>query len=273
MCKRVCVCFFSPCGNVKKIAERMGKRASEILGCPLALFDFTLPAGRKSTIAFGNDDFVILGVPTYAGRIPNKIAPFVEASIRANNSKAIAVVSFGNRSYDDALDELVFLMRKNGFDVVGATAVVSEHSFASELATQRPNEVDMAELDSFVGKVMGKKEIGLALGDLSEIGKTMPEKYYTPLRIDNEPAKFLKAVPVVDQEKCNHCMKCTFVCPMGSVDLKDPSMTNGICIKCQACIHACPQKARFFDNEDFLSHREMLKKNYGKSRLTSEYFV
>ena len=57
---------------------------------------------------------------------------------------------------------------------------------------------------------------------------------------------------------------------MGSVDPADPSVTTGVCIKCQACIRRCPEGARHFDDGDFLSHRQMLLKNYAR-RLESVF--
>ena len=98
-----------------------------------------------------------------------------------------------------------------------------------------------------------------------------PERYYTPLRADGKPAKFLKAVPRTDMEKCTRCGACGKVCPMGSVDPKDPAVTTGVCIKCQACIRLCPAGARYFDDGDFLSHRAMLEANYAQ-RAESAFF-
>ncbi|MFQ9208234.1 MAG: hypothetical protein ACLR3S_03080 [Clostridium fessum] len=44
---------------------------------------------------------------------------------------------------------------------------------------------------------------------------------------------------------------CATVCPMGSIPADAPDTCTGICIKCQACIKACPAGAKYFDNEAF----------------------
>jgi ferredoxin len=87
-----------------------------------------------------------------------------------------------------------------------------------------------------------------------------------PKGTDGEPAKFLKAKPVTDQEKCTACGICAKACPMGSIDPEEKFEATGICIKCQACIKKCPAGAKSFDDAAFLSHRQMLMENFAAER-------
>jgi ferredoxin len=161
-------------------------------------------------------------------------------------------------------------MKGNSFCNVAAATIVSEHSFASTLATGRPDERDKEKIRRFANQVADRLKEGKHL--LLEVpGANPPEKYYTPLKADGTPAKFLKAVPQTNLEKCIHCGACVDVCPMGVVHKEHPEITTGACIKCQACIHICDSQARCFDDEDFLSHRQMLKENY-TGRKESEFF-
>ena len=59
---------------------------------------------------------------------------------------------------------------------------------------------------------------------------------------------------------------------MGSINLEDPTQIDGICIKCQACVKKCPKQAKYFDDPAFLSHVEMLKRNYQRA-VKNEIFV
>ena len=261
--KRICAAYFSPCRNVRTAAEAIGKAAAHALGLPFETVDFTLPQARTGDIAFGPEDLVILGTPVYAGRVPNKIMPFIRDHIYGNGALCVPVVCFGNRAFDDALAELFLLAGDNGFTVLAAAAVVSEHSFAPELAPGRPDDQDLAGLRTFGERIAEKvQKNGPALETVP--GTLPPEKYYTPQRADGAPARFLKAVPKTDMEKCTRCGTCAKVCPMGSVDPADPAVTAGVCIKCQACIKLCPAGARTFDDGDFLSHRQMLEANYAR---------
>lgn len=86
--------------------------------------------------------------------------------------------------------------------------------------------------------------------------------YYIPKGEDGEPAKFLKAKPLIDTAKCTNCGICTEVCPMGSVSKENYADVPGICIKCQACVLKCPEGAKYWDDAAFLSHVRMLESNF-----------
>lgn len=272
---RVYAVCFSPCGNAKKIVTAMAEYAAAQLSVEMESIDFTLPEMRAGTYSFSKGDLVFFGTPVYAGRVPNKIMPFIQQAFAGNGAYGVPVVSFGNRSFDNALSELALLLKENAFQIAGAAAVVSEHSFSSMLAPGRPSEDDIKEIQEFTRKVLDKvvsAENNGALAPFSIPGENPPTTYYTPLGVDGKPAKFLKAVPVVDTAVCQNCGTCSRVCPMGSIDEKQPEITRGICIKCHACIHICPKQARQFTDEAFLSHKAMLEKNYQR-RAESRFYL
>ena len=47
---------------------------------------------------------------------------------------------------------------------------------------------------------------------------------------------------------------------MGSISFDDFSTVSGVCIKCHACVRKCPVGAKYFDNEELLSHIRVLEK-------------
>lgn len=251
----------------------MAEHAAVSLGAAVCECDFTLPPAREQRYEFGPGDLVFFGTPVYAGRVPNKIMPFVRDGFTGGGALAVPVVVFGNRSFDDGLVELRNLLEANGFHTIAAAAVVARHSFSRVIAAGRPNEADLRAIAAFAGHVLEKAE-GISSVDgwkpVAVPGTDPPEKYYTPLGIDGKPAKFLKAVPKASAE-CNRCGLCAVVCPMGSIDREDPARVTGICIKCQACIRKCPKQARYFDDEAFLSHKQMLEQNFTIEKET-EFF-
>ena len=47
-----------------------------------------------------------------------------------------------------------------------------------------------------------------------------------------------------------------------AISEENVSKVTGVCIKCQACIKICPAHAKYFVDEAFLSHVEMLENTY-----------
>lgn len=266
--------YFSPCGSVEKVVSGMARYAAEKLDIPVETYNFTLPL-RKTDVSFEKGSLVFFGTPVYAGRVPNKIMPYIRDSFHGNGAIAVPVVVFGNRNFDDALSELRNLLEDNRLHTVAGAAVVARHSFSKVIAAGRPNDQDFEDMRKFVDQVLEKTDQISNVETLRPVtvsGADQPDKYYVPLGIDGRPAAFLKARPKTDLSKCDHCGVCGENCPMGSIDRQNPEVVTGICIKCQACIRKCPTGAKYFDDEAFLSHKQMLEKNY-TGRSESGFFV
>ncbi len=254
--------FFSPTGNTKFIVEKIAGNIARRQGVPWESYDFTLPGDREKAICFAGDELAVAGLPVYAGRIPNKMLPFVQSNLEGNGALAVPVVTFGNRSYDNALIELRNILENRGFHTVAGAAFVSAHAFSGRLAAGRPDGEDIHVMEQFArgiaDKVSGLKEIPaqIAVRGTAPLGA-----YYTPLGTDGKPAVFLKAKPKT-RESCTDCKLCTRVCPMGSISYEHPDEVPGVCIKCQACVARCPEHAKYFDDPAFLSHVAMLEQRF-----------
>lgn len=260
---------FSPNGGTRLVTSRLASALAEALAVPGQERDITSPAARQGTEEFSPDELAVFGSPTYAGRLPNKILPFWQTGFRGQGTPAVLVVTFGNRSFQDSLSELSLVLRSSGFVPVGAAAVVSRHVFTQKLAPGQPDASALAELDRFAVNLAHRlKSCGEPV-PVTVPGNDPPGPYYVPLRVDGQPAKFLKAVPKT-KDSCVRCGKCAEACPMGSIPLDDPFQVSGVCIKCQACVRVCPLGAKYFDDPEFLSHVAMLEQNYsalGESRF------
>ena len=248
----------------------------DMAGLPVEYIDFTLPDARSREYVFGGDDLLVIGLPVYAGRLPNKILPFVQENLKGDDTLSLPFVCYGNRAFDDGLSELVYEQMNTGFRPAGAAAFATQHAFATTLAHGRPDEADLEEAKFFARerwrKIEGAENAD-AFATLEVEGGTPPGPYYKPKRMDGEPAVFLKAKPLTDPNKCVDCGTCARVCSMGSIDPADVTNVPGICIKCQACVTHCPQGARYFDHPDFLSHKEMLEANYTEEKQNRFWFA
>ena len=277
--KRIVAAYFSPTGNTEKFAKAMAgalrdaaDAAADSPALPVEYLDFTRPEARGRQYAFAADDLLIIGLPVYAGRLPNKILPFVQENLKGDGTLSLAFVCFGNRAFDDGLSELVYEQKRTGFRPVAAAAFATQHAFASSLAHGRPNASDIEEAKAVsLGAWESIRRAGSSsdFGELTVDGNMPPGPYYRPKRMDGEPAVFLKAKPLTDIDKCVGCGTCAKICSMGSIDPADVTSVPGICIKCQACVTHCPKEAKYFDDPDFLSHREMLEANFAEEKLNS----
>ena len=268
--------YFSATGTTKKVVTTLAKKAAKELGAEYKEFAFDAPATRKAEKAFTADDLVVMGVPVYAGRVPNLIMPYIRDLVKGNGALAVPVVLYGNRNFDDGLMELRNLMRDNGFHPIGAAAIVGEHSFSKILGAGRPDADDMALVDQLANGVIEKvKTMTEAPVEAVAVEGCDPIRpYYTPRDRHGEPIKdFLKAKPVTDPDKCVHCGLCARICPMGSINPENVSEVLGKCIKCCACVKRCPTGAKYFDHEGYLYHQHELEDQYAGRRGESKIFL
>ena len=151
------------------------------------------------------------------------------------------------------------MLEENGFQIAAGAAFAGRHAFSDKVGSGRPDAEDLAQIAAFAAKA-AERLSGNGLPPL-ELDRSEIGPYYTPLKEDGTPAKFLKARPLTRLEQCIRCGVCARSCPMESID-HETMEAAGLCIKCQACVRRCPTHAKYFEDPDFLSHVAMLEKNY-----------
>lgn len=265
--------YFSPNGATRTAVVRLAKCLADRLSLPFSVTDFTLPPARNTVYRFSEGDLVVFGTPVMAGRVPNKILPFVQSGFEGNGALAVPLVTFGNRAFDNALIELRNELEHNGFHTVGGAALAARHVFSPIMAPGRPDPDDWAGLDRFAQELLDKlSALEACPPPVSVAGDDPVGPYYVPLGVDGQPTKFLKATPKTIAERCDNCGVCVKRCPMAAIDPVDPKLVPGTCIKCQACIKVCHSGAKYFDDAAFLSHVAMLEANYTR-RAEPAFFL
>ena len=233
------IAHFSPTGGTKKVADAIAAG----FNTPVVEMDLTK---ENSAISLGEHDALMAVLPVYAGRVP-QISLERLSAMKGKGHKAVAVVVYGNREYEDALLETKDALEANGFQVIAAAAFIAEHTIVRSIAAGRPDTEDEALCRQFAADVMAKAD------------------YAAPVQVPgNNPYKELKpsAFHPAANESCVKCGVCAQQCPMGAIPLDDPSQTNhDLCINCMRCVQVCPVSSRALP-DDFLNMiTQMLNQN------------
>jgi len=238
--------YFSPAGTTRSIVQKVaslqeGKHQELDL---LSLAKDTHPV-------FHTDDLVIVGMPVYAGRIPST-CPSLLRTFQGNGAKAIAIVAYGNRAYEDALRELETILIQQGFLIIKAAAVIAQHSLFPLVAKNRPDSSDWLKIEHWAKEQRNRPLQHTDEGTYRERGK-----------ISFKPE---------GTEQCNNCGLCAAICPAKAIDIREPRKTDKEkCISCTACIHVCPVHARAFLDEKYpQAQQAFLERN--SERKEPEFF-
>ena len=272
--KTVWSVYFSATGTTEKVVTTLAKTVAQELGAQYQAFSFNLPKSREDELTFGPDDLVVMGMPVYAGRVPNLLLPYVRDKVKGNGTLAVPVVLYGNRNFDDGLMELKNVMRDNGFMPVAAGAFVGEHSFSTILGAGRPDADDMALVDELAHKaaekVKGLTEVPAQAVEVEGCDPIRP--YYTPRDRHGNPINILPVKPKTS-DACTQCGLCAQQCPLGAIDAEDAHQVPGKCMKCNRCVKHCPVGAKYFDDPNYLYHKSELEDLYSWPRKTPELFL
>jgi NAD-dependent dihydropyrimidine dehydrogenase PreA subunit/flavodoxin len=272
MNRKINAIYFSATGTTEKVVCQTADKIADNMKNETAVnkINFTLPAVRKEAVSFTEEDLVIIGVPVYAGRVPNVLLNYLN-SIQGNGALAVPVVLYGNRHYDDALIELKDILEASSFKVIAGGAFIGEHAFSRILGKDRPDEKDSVIINDFADKIFFKITNGDKLQPVEVKGNRPYRNYYMPKNREGIPVNIRKVTPKTNGN-CIDCKLCAQLCPMGSIDYEDVSKFNGICIKCGACIKNCPVEAKYYDDEDYLRHKQELEIDFA-SRKEPEFFI
>ena len=275
--KRIYKIYFSPTGTTEKVVSALAAGLSaKYPAVGVFTYDFTPPSARTSFPQLTEEDLVIFGMPTYAGRLPNLMLPYLKEYVQGNGALAIPVVTFGNRNFDNSLIELRDILEAKGFHTVAAAACSCEHSFSYELGAGRPDEEDLAQIHDFADRIGSKLTETDAPSSPVQVSGIPADQnhggYYQPRDRHGVSIDIRKVKPLTDAEKCTECGFCAEVCPMGAIDPQDVSQVPGICIKCGACEKKCPAQAKYYEDAGYLYHKTELEEMYAR-RADNTFFL
>ena len=241
--------YFSPGGTTQAIAEYFTAclPAQEIRSVDLLRLRVPL------NLTLGPHELLVINMPVFIGRLP-QTCPDLLAGFKGLGAPAVAMVTYGNREYEDALLELCDLLNAGGFKVIGAAAFIARHSIFQELAAGRPDSADKQLISDFAARCAAKLT-----------GPGTPPRLDAPIP-GNRPYCAIQAHPLkpAGNERCTACGICAALCPTRAIAPDRPRLTDPErCITCTACIHNCPQNARAFRGAVFEERAAMFLAKFG----------
>ena len=85
--KQITTLYFSPTGGTQRIACLIADELARGLKLKTQFVDFTRPEARQKDYQFRSDELVLAAIPVYAGRVPNKLRPDLEARLAGGGAQ------------------------------------------------------------------------------------------------------------------------------------------------------------------------------------------
>jgi hypothetical protein len=157
MIKRIIGIYFSPVGGTARMTRRLvSEMASVIRECsPEEITTECYDLRDMKDCGFGEETIAVIAMPAYIGKLP---LPGIEALRAVNGGRAMTVtaVSYGGRSYGNALFELRDLAEECGFTVIGAGAFAISYMAVRGSARSAAPAMDTVSIMEF-GKAAAAK--------------------------------------------------------------------------------------------------------------------
>lgn len=259
--KNIHLVYYSATFSTRRIVREIASQFEK----PIKEYDITSDVPKNDVSLDSDGDLLIVGVPSYAGRVPEMAAQSLKRFL-GNNTPAIIVCAYGNRAYDDTLIELKDIVEAHGFKLVSAAAVIAQHSIFPKMAEGRPDADDMEKLHEFA---VNSKELLSQISKMSAVSRLMVK--------GNRPYRDTKPIPLHPEgskSKCTSCHACAKMCPVGAISMEEPYKTNEKkCISCGRCIVVCPEHARHFGGLLYKTASWKFEKDYAEPKQPEVFYV
>lgn len=230
------ILYFSGTGNSAYVAKRIGKATGDEV---INLFD-----------KIKNQDFSqmrssrpwVVVAPTYAWRIPRILQDYLERTSLAGHKSIYFVMTCGE-SIGNAEKYLKKLCAAKEMQYCGCTEIIMPENYIALFAT--PAKDEAVQIISQAESVIDRVSLLIKSGDrFTPSHSSLGDRLRSGIVNDLFYPFAVHAKKFYVTDSCISCGKCTHVCPLSNVRLKEGKPVWGAhCTHCMACICRCPAEA------------------------------
>lgn len=218
--------YFTGTGNSLAVAKHIG---GELVSIPQVVDSQNLEY---------QDDIIGVVFPIYSLNFPKMVKRFLEKAVFKADYIFLIVTCGGG--VGKTLREAQEMAVQNGysFDYLAKMNMVDNCLPQWEMDTER-KKAEKKDIDGQLERIKNAIENRKKTEEIPIPGGRLLcwfSRKYFPI-----PDDFHKKYIIDD--KCNQCGTCAKVCAVANVIVNDKVSFGDYCEGCQACIHACPQKA------------------------------
>jgi len=230
------IIYFSGTGNSKYCAQMLADKLEDEL-----LDSFEFIKNGISAELISSKPWVFVS-PTYCWQLPHIFEDFIRSARFEGCKEAYFVMTCGS-DIGNAGEKIKKLCREVGLEFQGVLPVVMPENYIAMFEVPQP---DIAKRIVLVAK----RSLLKAIRKIRN-GERFPEqKVHLLDKLKSGPLNpifykiFVKAKPFYTTDACVGCGKCSNVCVLNNISIKDGKPEWGdSCTHCMACICGCPTEA------------------------------
>ncbi len=238
------ILFFSQGGHTKELAARLAEKLSEN-GVPSDIM--AVPWERPADLS--DYRLVFIGTPLYYGREPLVWKDYINKLPDMSGKPGFIFSTYaaeGTKRPDRfMIENLKLYFWKKGLKLLSYCGITCEDTWPplkkQGYGKGRPNRDDLDSFDKYIDSVLADWKSG-------RIDRAM---YDVSVKLEgNKLINVLLGIwfrivpkPVIDEEKCIKCQACVKACPVGNIEAGGTIRIGTKCIKCMKCEQICSQGA------------------------------